>query len=186
MKMIVGLGNIGPQYDGTRHNMGFMVIDQIAKDYQLTFKHTSKMEAMTASGIIKGEKVLLVKPTTFMNESGRSVKPLMDYYDVPVEDLIVIHDDMDLPLGKIRLKAKGSAAGHNGLKSLINHLGTQGFHRVKVGIDHPGKASVVDYVLGKFKKDEQEGLLDNLDQAEHAVEDWIEGTTFAQLMNKYN
>ncbi|MGO3549067.1 MAG: aminoacyl-tRNA hydrolase, partial [Paucilactobacillus nenjiangensis] len=108
MKMIVGLGNIGPQYDGTRHNMGFMVIDQIAKDYQLSFKHTSKMEAMTASGIINGEKVLLVKPTTFMNESGRSVKPLMDYYDVPVEDLIIVHDDMDLPIGKIRLKAKGS------------------------------------------------------------------------------
>lgn len=184
--MIVGLGNIGPQYDGTRHNMGFMVIDQIAKDYQLSFKHTSKMEAMTASGIINGEKVLLVKPTTFMNESGRSVKPLMDYYDVPVEDLIIVHDDMDLPIGKIRLKAKGSAAGHNGLKSLINHLGTQGFHRVKVGIDHPGNSNVVDYVLGKFKADQQDGLQDNITQAENAVEDWIIGMPFGQLMNKYN
>ncbi len=184
--MIVGLGNIGPQYDGTRHNMGFMVIDQIAKDYQLSFKHTSKMEAMTASGIINGEKVLLVKPTTFMNESGRSVKPLMDYYDVPVEDLIIVHDDMDLPIGKIRLKAKGSAAGHNGLKSLINHLGTQGFHRVKVGIDHPGNSNVVDYVLGKFKADQQDGLQDNITQAENAVEDWITGMPFGQLMNKYN
>lgn len=186
MKMIVGLGNIGPQYDGTRHNTGFMVVDRLASEHGLAFKHVSKMEAMIASGVINGQKVLLVQPTTFMNESGRSVRPLMDYYDLTVGDLVVIHDDMDLPVGKIRLKKKGSAAGHNGLKSLISHLGTQQFNRVKVGIDHPAKQSVVNYVLGKFKPDQIAPFEDSKMAAVGAVEEWLGGKDFDQLMNEYN
>lgn len=186
MKIIVGLGNIGPQYDGTRHNTGFMVVDQLAADHQLAFKQVSKMEAMIATGQINGHKVLLVKPTTFMNESGRAVRPIMDYYDVEIEDLVIIHDDMDLPVGKIRLKKKGSAGGHNGLKSLIIHLGTQHFNRVKVGIEHPNKQSVVNYVLGKFKPEQQAPFSDSKIEAERAIEEWLDGKTFDQLMNEYN
>ena len=113
MKMIVGLGNIGTRYDETRHNAGF----------------------------INGQKVMLVKPTTFMNESGRAVKPLMEYYDIALDDLIVVSDDLDMPVGKIKLKQRGASGGHNGLKSLIDHLGTREFNRVKLGIDHPWLAT---------------------------------------------
>ncbi|KRM09746.1 aminoacyl-tRNA hydrolase [Paucilactobacillus suebicus] len=186
MKMIVGLGNIGPQYDETRHNTGFMVVDRLAVDNQLSFKHVSKMEAMLASGMINGEKVLLVKPTTFMNDSGRSVRPLVDYYDLDISDLVIVHDDMDLPVGKIRLKKKGSAGGHNGIKSLISYLGTQHFNRVKVGIDHPNKQSVVNYVLGKFKPDQKEAFEQAKISAVSSIEEWVSGKNFDQLMNEFN
>ncbi|KIS04184.1 aminoacyl-tRNA hydrolase [Paucilactobacillus wasatchensis] len=185
MKMIVGLGNIGPQYDHTRHNTGFMAIDHFCHEHELTFKR-SKMEAMVATGVVLDQKVIVVKPTTYMNESGRAVKPLMDYYDVDITDLVIIHDDMDLPVGKIRLKTHGSAGGHNGLKSLISHLGTQQFNRIKVGIDHPQKVRVVDYVLGKFKTEQIKSFNDSLIQAVSAIDDWLEGETFDQLMNQFN
>jgi len=125
MKMIVGLGNIGSRYDETRHNSGFMVVEQIARDYQLgAFSHT-KYEAVAATGMIDGEKVMLVKPTTFMNDSGRAVKPLMDYYQVDLADLVVVADDLDMPVGRVRLKTHGASGGHNGLKSIIQYLGTK-------------------------------------------------------------
>lgn len=152
MKMIVGLGNIGKEYDKTRHNTGFMVVDELAKKHDINnFKVQS--DALIADFRVNGEKVLLVKPTTYMNDSGRAVRPLMDYYDVDLNDMIVAYDDMDMPVGKIRLRQKGSAGGHNGIKSIIAHVGTQSFNRVRVGIDHPTKESVVDYVLGKFRKE---------------------------------
>lgn len=185
MKMIVGLGNIGPQYDQTRHNTGFMVVDRFCQEHNLTFKR-SKMEAMVATGLVNGQKLLIVKPTTFMNDSGRAVKPLMDYYDIDINDLIVAHDDMDLPVGKIRLKQHGSAGGHNGIKSLINHLGTQQFNRLKIGIDHPQKMRVVDYVLGKFKPDQIAAFDDSLSEAVNAIDAWLTGSTFDQLMNQFN
>ncbi|WP_137597970.1 aminoacyl-tRNA hydrolase [Paucilactobacillus kaifaensis] len=185
MKMIVGLGNIGPQYDQTRHNTGFMVVDRFCREHELTFKR-SKMEAMVATGLVADQKVLVVKPTTFMNDSGRAVKPLMDYYDISIEDVIVAHDDMDLPVGKIRLKQHGSAGGHNGIKSLISHLGTQQFNRLKVGIDHPQKMRVVDYVLGKFKPDQLTLFDDSLSEAVSAIDAWLTGVTFDKLMNRFN
>ena len=138
MKMIVGLGNIGRQYAQTRHNVGFMIVDELANNLNTTFQ-TSKFEAQVATAFQGGEKVLLVKPSTYMNDSGQAVGPLMSYYNVDPTDLLVIHDDLDLPLGKVRLKQKGSAGGHNGIKSIINHVGDQHFKRVKVGIDHPQK-----------------------------------------------
>lgn len=147
MKMIVGLGNIGTEYDETRHNVGFMTVDQMAHDYQFSaFKH-EKAPAVTTTGLINGEKVMLVKPTTYMNESGRAVKPLMDYYDVDLADVVIISDDLDMQVGKVRFKQQGSAGGHNGLKSIIAHVGTQKFARVKVGIDHPvhGRWSVTSW-----------------------------------------
>ena len=186
MKMIVGLGNIGTRYDETRHNTGFMVVDQLARDYHLgAFTHL-KQEAVAVSGIINGEKVMLVKPTTFMNDSGRAVGPLVDYYDIDLDDLVIVNDDLDMPVGKVRLKTHGASGGHNGLKSIISVLGTKNFNRVKVGIDHPQHGTVVSHVLGKFSKEERPKFDQAVEQAEHALEDWINGEDFAKLMNAYN
>lgn len=186
MKMIVGLGNIGTRYDETRHNTGFMVVDQLARDYHLgAFTHL-KQEAVAVSGIINGEKVMLVKPTTFMNDSGRAVGPLVDYYDIDLDDLVIVNDDLDMPVGKVRLKTHGASGGHNGLKSIISALGTKKFNRVKVGIDHPQHGTVVSHVLGKFSKEERPKFDQAVEQAEHALEDWINGEDFAKLMNAYN
>lgn len=186
MKMIVGLGNIGTRYDETRHNTGFMVVDQLARDYHLgAFTHL-KQEAVAVSGVINGEKVMLVKPTTFMNDSGRAVGPLVDYYDIDLDDLVIVNDDLDMPVGKVRLKTHGASGGHNGLKSIISVLGTKNFNRVKVGIDHPQHGTVVSHVLGKFSKDELPKFDQAVEQAEHALEDWINGEDFAKLMNAYN
>ena len=186
MKMIVGLGNIGTRYDETRHNTGFMVVDQLARDYHLgAFTHL-KQEAVAVSGVINGEKVMLVKPTTFMNDSGRAVGPLVDYYDIDLDDLVIVNDDLDMQVGKVRLKTHGASGGHNGLKSIISVLGTKNFNRVKVGIDHPQHGTVVSHVLGKFSKDERPKFDQAVEQAEHALEDWINGEDFAKLMNAYN
>lgn len=186
MKMIVGLGNIGTRYDETRHNTGFMVVDQLARDYHLgAFTHL-KQEAVAVSGVINGEKVMLVKPTTFMNDSGRAVGPLVDYYDIDLDDLVIVNDDLDMPVGKVRLKTYGASGGHNGLKSIISVLGTKNFNRVKVGIDHPQHGTVVSHVLGKFSKEERPKFDQAVEQAEHALEDWINGEDFAKLMNAYN
>ena len=186
MKMIVGLGNIGTRYDETRHNTGFMVVDQLARDYHLgAFTHL-KQEAVAVSGIINGEKVMLVTPTTFMNDSGRAVGPLVDYYDIDLDNLVIVNDDLDMPVGKVRLKTHGASGGHNGLKSIISALGTKNFNRVKVGIDHPQHGTVVSHVLGKFSKEERPKFDQAVEQAEHALEDWINGEDFAKLMNAYN
>lgn len=185
MKMIVGLGNIGRQYAQTRHNVGFMIIDELAAKLNADFQ-TSKFEAQVATAFQNGEKILLVKPSTYMNDSGRAVGPLMSYYNIEPADLLVIHDDLDLPLGKVRLKQKGSAGGHNGIKSIISHVGDQHFKRVKVGIDHPQKMSVVDYVLGKFKPAEVAQLEDAKTTALAAIEAWLANDDFAAVMNQYN
>lgn len=185
MKMIVGLGNIGRQYAQTRHNVGFMIVDELASKLNVTFQ-TSKFEAQVATAFQDGKKILLVKPATYMNDSGRAVGPLMSYYNVDPADLLVIHDDLDLPLGKVRLKQKGSTGGHNGIKSIISHVGDQHFKRVKVGIDHPQKMSVVDYVLGKFTPAEVAKFDDAKITALAAVEAWLANDDFAAVMNQYN
>ena len=185
MKMIVGLGNIGPQYNGTRHNTGFMVVDEFAKQHNIALT-TRKMDARYGTGIVNGEKVLVVKPTTFMNESGRAVHPLMDYFKIDLDDIFVVHDDMDLPVGHIRLRDHGSAGGHNGIKSIIAHVSSKDFKRLRVGTGHPQKMSVVDYVLTKFTTEQQPLFNQSADKAVAALDDWLSGTAFTQLMNKYN
>ncbi|WP_057804172.1 aminoacyl-tRNA hydrolase [Pediococcus stilesii] len=185
MKMIVGLGNIGREYDQTRHNTGFMVVDTLAKRNNVTnFKIQN--DAMVGDFRVNGEKILLVKPTTYMNDSGRAVRPLMDYYDIDLSNVIIAYDDMDMPVGKIRLRQKGSAGGHNGIKSIIAHVGTDKFNRIRVGIDHPVKESVVNYVLGKFRKDQQDDFEIGIQTAADALESWITEEDFSKLMNKYN
>ena len=153
MKLIVGLGNPGREYENTRHNVGFQTIDKYASKLGLVI-NKSKFNGLFVDTIINNEKVILLKPTTFMNLSGESVRAVMDFYDIDIEDLVVIYDDLDLPHGKIRLRLKGSAGGHNGIKSLIAHVKTQEFKRIRVGIDRHPKIPVVDYVLGKFTEDE--------------------------------
>lgn len=154
MKLFVGLGNPGSKYERTRHNAGFMVIDALSKEWNIELTDEKKFKGQIGRGVVKGEKVILLKPTTFMNLSGESVRAVMDFYDIDIEDLVVIYDDLDLPHGKIRLRLKGSAGGHNGIKSLIAHVKTQEFKRIRVGIDRHPKIPVVDYVLGKFTEDE--------------------------------
>lgn len=185
MKMIVGLGNIGRKYDETRHNIGFMVLDQFAKEHQVSFTKED-FNAQIASTFVEGEKVLLVKPTTYMNESGRAVGPLATYYNIAPEDIAVIHDDMDLEVGKLRLRQKGSAGGHNGIKSLIHHLRTQEFKRIRIGIGHPQKMSVVDWVLSKFTTEQRQAVDLGGQEAIAALDYWLKTDDFMQTMNKYN
>lgn len=151
VKIIVGLGNPGKDYERTRHNAGFMVVDAMAKHIGATWKHEPKLRSMIAEGIIEEQKVTLVKPTTYMNASGEAVRLVMDYLKVLPASVLVVSDDIDLPLGQLRFRSEGGAGGHNGLKSMIQCLGTQQFLRLKVGVDAPPeKVPLEAYVLQKF------------------------------------
>lgn len=182
--MIVGLGNPGKKYERTRHNVGFMVVDELSYRFQTPWK-SSKFNGMVSELRINGEKVLLVKPLTFMNVSGECVRPLMDYYQIDIEDLIVVYDDLDLPVGKIRLRQKGSAGGHNGMRSLIQHLKTQEFNRIRVGIDRPPKGEIIHYVLGDFPKAEQAEIIEAIKKSADAIQDAVK-LPFIEVMNQYN
>ncbi|MFP7474409.1 aminoacyl-tRNA hydrolase [Niallia taxi] len=185
MKLVVGLGNPGKQYEKTRHNIGFEVIDYISKEYGIPLDK-SKFKGQYGIGMINGEKAVLLKPLTYMNLSGESIRPIMDYYDIKTEDIVVIYDDLDLPVGKIRLRQKGSSGGHNGIKSTIAHTGTEKFNRIRVGIDRPQNGmKVTDYVLGRFMKEEQEALEIIVKKCSDACEQWMK-EPFLQVMNIYN
>ncbi|MDQ1143337.1 PTH1 family peptidyl-tRNA hydrolase [Bacillus sp. SORGH_AS 510] len=185
MKCIVGLGNPGKQYDQTRHNIGFEVIDELSHQFSIPLTQ-SKFKGLFGMGMYKGEKVLLLKPLTYMNLSGESIRAVMDYYQIDVEDLVVIYDDLDLPVGKIRLRQKGSPGGHNGIKSTVAHLGTQQFNRIRIGIDRPTPGmSVPDYVLGRFRSEETPFMQEAVKKSAAACESWLE-KPFLQVMNEYN
>ena len=185
MKLIVGLGNIGKEYDETRHNAGFMTIDHFAEKHNFEF-NKQKFDAMIADGIVNGEKVILAKPTTYMNESGRSVRQIVDFYKLSPEDVLIVHDDMDLATGRLRLRQKGSAGGHNGIKSIIAHLGTEKFKRLRIGIDHPEKQKVVDWVLTRFSLDQRAEFDVGMNEAVDAIDDWLENDDFMKTMNRFN
>lgn len=155
MKIIAGLGNPTKEYEGTRHNIGFSVIDKLADKYNISMNE-KKHKAICGKGMIEGEKVILLKPQTYMNLSGESVVDAVNFYKVdPEEDVIIIYDDIDLDVGKLRIRAKGSAGGHNGMKNIIAHLGTQVFPRIRVGVGaKPKDWDLADYVLGRFPKEE--------------------------------
>ena len=186
MKMIVGLGNPGKQYEMTRHNVGFLCLDSIEAKYNLAFKFESSFNAMVATSLMSGEKCVFVKPQTYMNLSGEAIIKILKYYKVAVEDVLVIYDDMDLPLGSLRLREKGSAGGHNGIKSIIAHLGTQEFKRIRVGISGHANIDAKDYVLGRFSKDEQITLSLVRDQVVNAVDEFIAKKPFVVVMGNYN
>ena len=185
MKCIVGLGNPGKQYDQTRHNIGFEVIDELSHQFSIPLTQ-SKFKGLYGMGVYKGEKVLLLKPLTYMNLSGESIRAVMDYYQIDLEDLLVIYDDLDLPVGKVRLRQKGSPGGHNGIKSTVAHLGTQQFNRIRIGIDRPTPGmSVPDYVLGHFRSEERPLTQEAVKKSAAACEAWLE-KPFLQVMNEYN
>ncbi|MCU9533861.1 aminoacyl-tRNA hydrolase [Streptococcus sp. CSL10205-OR2] len=186
-KMIVGLGNPGSKYHETKHNVGFMAIDTIVKELDTTFTANNIFKADIGSFFHNGEKVYVVKPTTFMNNSGIAVRALLTYYNVSVDDLLVIYDDLDLAVGKIRLRQKGSAGGHNGIKSIIEHIGTKDFKRIKVGIGRPvGKMTVVKHVLTPFSTEDKITILNTLDKVDTIVKDYLQEQNFEKMMQKYN
>jgi len=185
MKLIIGLGNPGKQYEYTRHNIGFECIDALSKKWDASLNQM-KFNGMYATVHRPEGKVILLKPLTYMNLSGECVRPLMDYFDIDIEDIIVIYDDLDLETGKLRLRQKGSAGGHNGIKSLIQHLGTQEFNRIRVGISRPPAGmKVPDYVLAKFTKDESPIIEQAIDKTVAAVESSL-SKKFIEVMNEFN
>ena len=185
MKLIVGLGNPGREYELTRHNIGFMAIDELAKRWNISLNE-QKFKGVFGAGFVNGEKVILLKPLTYMNLSGESIRPRMDYYKIDVEDFVVLYDDLDIPVGKLRLRMKGSAGGHNGVKSTISHLGTQEFQRIRMGIDRPKNGmKVVDYVLGRFTSEEIPDVNHSIEKAADACEEWL-NKPFLQIMNTFN
>ncbi|QKY70894.1 aminoacyl-tRNA hydrolase [Lentibacillus sp. CBA3610] len=185
MKCIVGLGNPGRKYSKTRHNVGFMVIDALADRNRWKLKK-DKFNGKSTVETRDGEKVILLKPQTFMNLSGESVRPLMDFYQIDPADVLVIYDDLDLPAGKIRLRQKGGHGGHNGIRSIIDHVGTKEFNRLRIGIGRPDTAMpVVDYVLRSFSKEQQEDVQLSIEKSADACEAWIQ-KPFAEVMNEFN
>lgn len=179
MKLIVGLGNPGKEYSNTRHNIGFMVIDK----YLGNVKFKEKFNGLFYEFIFNGDKVIFIKPQTYMNNSGDCVSKFVKYYNVSYEDIMVIHDDLDITVGNIKFKINSSSGGHNGIKSIISHLGNNGFFRMKLGIKSVEKRDVIDFVLGKFSKSELE--LFDFSKICNAIDDFIKND-YEYVMNKYN
>lgn len=187
VKMIVGLGNPGSKYEKTKHNIGFMAIDNIVKNLDVTFTDDKNFKAQIGSTFINHEKVYFVKPTTFMNNSGIAVKALLTYYNIDITDLIVIYDDLDMEVSKLRLRSKGSAGGHNGIKSIIAHIGTQEFNRIKVGIGRPLKGmTVINHVMGQFNTEDNIAISLTLDRVVNAVKFYLQENDFEKTMQKFN
>lgn len=184
MKIIIGLGNIGREYENTRHNAGFMVIDQLAKNLNMSFDQ-EKFSAYFAKSKINGEDVILLKPTTYMNNSGFALRACLDFYKVSMDDVLVIYDDMDIKVGKIRLRQQGSAGGHNGIKSIISCTFTDKFDRIRVGIGRDKNIPIVNWVLSKFRDEEKDNLKSAIDNASKAAEYSITHS-FSDTMNHFN
>ena len=186
MFLIVGLGNPGSSYRKTRHNIGFRVIDALSEMHHIPLNH-EKHQAIFGSGYIEGTKVILAQPQTYMNLSGESIRPLADYYKVdPESELIVVSDDITLSPGGIRIRKKGSAGGHNGLKNIIGQLGTEKFKRIRIGVgEKPKGYDLADYVLGHFSKEEQPLMQEGITKAMEALNLVLAGN-MDQAMNEYN
>jgi len=185
MKLIVGLGNPGPEYARTRHNAGFMALDRLAHRHLIS-GDKSKFHGLTLEGRIANEKCLLLKPMTYMNRSGLSVGEAVTFYKLdPQAEVLVLVDDIALPTGSIRLRASGGAGGHNGLKDIGRALGGNDYPRLRIGIDPPGRAPQVDYVLGRFSEDQAAALLPALDKSCDAIECWI-SDGIEKAMSLYN
>ena len=184
MKVIVGLGNPGKKYEKTRHNIGFIVVDSLRKKYGVSDER-EKFQALVSEKNIDGEKVIFLKPQTFMNLSGNSVIEIVKFYKLnSKEDIIVVYDDMDLPFGDIRVKEKGSSGGHNGIKSIISHVGEE-FIRVKCGIGSK-KDDAVEHVLGEFSQSEQKELDEKIKEIENCIIDIVTVRDMNKIMQNYN
>lgn len=185
MKIIAGLGNPGQKYDKTKHNTGFMTMDHYLDEKGLSLDK-DKFEGLWTKQKVNGEDVILLEPQTYMNESGRSVSQVANFFKVDPENILIIQDDMDMPIGKIRIRANGKSGGHNGIKSIIRYLGTEKFNRLKIGIRHPKNATVVSWVLTPFNDEQQKLMDDAFDTSVKIIDDFIAGRDSQYLMNKYN
>lgn len=186
-RLIIGLGNPGDRYVDTKHNVGFMFVDQLAKREQVTFKEDKIFQADIASTFINGEKVYLVKPRTFMNESGKAVHALISYYGLTNKDMLVVYDDLDMAVGKVRFRQKGSAGGHNGIKSIIKHCGTQEFDRIKIGIGRPKQEmTVVQHVLSVFDTEDRIAIDIVLDKLDKEINTCLQEDDAEYVMRRIN
>ena len=185
MKLIVGLGNPGKKYENTRHNTGFAVIDRTLAKLNVELDK-NKFNADYTMINRNGEKIYILKPLTYMNLSGEAVVPFMKYFNIEPEDLVVVHDDLDLPVGKIRLRQSGSCGGQNGMRNIIDLLGDSNIKRIRVGIGKDPLIPVVDYVLGKTKKEDLEVYNQALDKASDALIYWLDHDDFSKVMSNFN
>lgn len=183
MKLIVGLGNPGKEYENTRHNIGFMFVDKFAKENGLEFKLNKNLKSFLTEIKINGERVIIAKPVTYMNLSGEAVVKIMNFYKIDIDDILVIHDDLDLPVGKIRIRKNGSSAGQKGMQNIIDQLGTKDVKRVRIGISK-GRETI-SHVLGAFSEDEKAEINIALDKANDMMKEYIVNT-FDKFMNRFN
>ena len=184
MKLILGIGNPGLQYEKTRHNIGFMTLDSIAQSLN-TEINENKFNSLYTIVRVNNERVILMKPQTYVNLSGSALVSMMNYYNIDIEDILIIYDDIDLPLGKIRVRYKGSAGGHKGILDIIKYLKTSEFKRIRIGIDNNPLIDKADYVLSRFTSEDNEVLKETFKRLESVPKDFTE-LGFSDFMNKYN
>ena len=185
MKLVVGLGNPGNEYSKTRHNIGFQLLDHIASKNNIGFKSDKKFNAECATYIVGGEKIHLIKPLSYMNLSGTVVSKYANFYNIEPSDILVIQDDLDMDFGKVRILYDSTSGGHNGIKNIIECLGTKGFTRLKIGISNNKNYDTKDYVLGKFSKEESDILMNIYSNLENIIDDFI-NLDIDKLKQKYN
>jgi PTH1 family peptidyl-tRNA hydrolase len=184
LKVIVGLGNPGAKYTETRHNAGFWFVEEVAHKYGASFRNEKKFFGDLARVTVEGREIWLLKPETFMNRSGQSVQALLSFYRINADQLLVAHDEIDLPPGTAKLKTGGGHGGHNGLRDIINHLGTKDFHRLRIGVGHPGsKDQVVNFVLNNPTRDERDLIDRDIDDAVCVMPELAKGS-LEQAMHK--
>jgi len=184
MKLIVGLGNPGKEYENTRHNVGFDIVDKYLSNHNLSISK-SKFDGLYIDTIINDEKVIFLKPQKYMNLSGEVVKKYVDYFKIDIEDILVIHDDLDQELGNIKLKENSSSGGHNGIKDIEKNLGTKDYKRLKIGISNNKMIDTKDYVLSKINKEDMDIINNIIDSSYKILEDYL-NMSFSDLMTKYN
>lgn len=185
MKLIIGLGNVGGKYTFTRHNVGFMLVDKLALNNGVEFRDNSKLKSLITKFYKDGEEYMLIKPTTYMNLSGEAMRAVIDYYKINPKDMIIVYDDLSLDLGKIRFRVSGSDGGHNGIKSVIKHLGSKDFARLKIGIGPQSPIPAESFVLQNFDSQSLEILKDVLSKSEEAIFYYFENG-IEKTQNNYN
>jgi PTH1 family peptidyl-tRNA hydrolase len=184
MKLIVGLGNPGNEYNKTRHNIGFMCIDELANYFNVSFD-SNKFNGLYTQFNYRGEKIILLKPQKYMNLSGEVIRDFVNYFKIDIDNILIICDDLDTKVGTCRLRYKGSSGGHNGLKNIELHLSTQNYKRIKIGISNNKNIDTKDYVLGKFTKEELDLINPIIEKIPNIIEDYLQ-IPFDNVMNKYN
>lgn len=184
MKLIVGLGNPGKEYEKTRHNVGFDVIDAYLKSKSIT-SCKEKFQGVYSEYTLNGEKIILLKPQKYMNLSGEVIRKYVDFYKINIDDILIVHDDLDTPCGSVKLRMSGGSGGHNGLKNIELYLNTKDYKRIKVGVSNDKNVDTKDYVLGSFSKEDRKKIDDSIEYIINILDDYPK-ITFENLMNKYN